>query len=216
MPQAYISRVANDCNVELKVIDKLWNEAKADANAKSIIKDSGNPYPLVTIIFQAKIKKYHPKCYKKLGLDKMESINNLIGKLDKFEARTKSLSVADLDGIIINWMENEYYDTDEGNSFFFNGGCYVFADSLYYFLKSKGLKSELLDNEDGDHKFIKYKNYYFDANGSHKSISDLINSADIQDVDYDFKKVGPYDKVNDEDVVYYVGKLNKYYNKEMK
>lgn len=121
----------------------------------------------------------------------------------------KELKIKDILKGIETYIEEEY-NTIEGNSFFFTGGCYMFADAIYLSLKEIGIKSKILTFGEGEHNFVRAKGFFIDANGGSKTIEELVSKAGFEDISEDINYCGLVYSEKDKEVNEYKDNILKY------
>lgn len=71
------------------------------------------------------------------------------------------------------------YQGEEGNSFFFTGGCLIFASALGRFLLENDKECEIIELLTGSHYVLKFDGAYFDADGMWEDPFDAIINMGI-------------------------------------
>lgn len=97
------------------------------------------------------------------------------------------------------------YQGEEGNSFFFTGGCLSFAAALGKFLIEHNKECQIVDLFAGVHVLLKFEDVYFDADGLYRdpleSLSNMdLNYDDLKE-DFDDSFNNGYDVFVDEDYI---------------
>jgi len=145
---------------------------------------------------------------------KIEPFLDRVPNLIKNEI-VENITISDIGIGIDDYMISEY-DEDEGNSFFFTGGCDIFAEALYYVLKGFRLNPRLCAFGQGDHFFVLLEEngheYYIDADGVNDKIecNNVNLELETNEITYDWCL---NKSLNYKETGYYILKLLHYIKK---
>lgn len=89
-----------------------------------------------------------------------------------------NININKLSEMLDLWLHTDYCE-EEGNSFFFTGGCLIFAESLIKFLLKDNKICRLIDISQGSHYAVEYESKFIDANGVFESLNQLIIDSGI-------------------------------------
>ena len=115
-------------------------------------------------------------------------------------------------GLAISEFMKAEYNTEEGNSFFFSGGCYILADAVHSLLLDMGMSSQIMAIDDGDHVYVESEGKCYDAGGTFDSADELIAASGIEYREGTISEWSIKDGVIEvtADMVYYKNKLKHY------